>query len=42
MILARPIRATPFGSSPKEFEAYMHAEADKWAPALKDANITVQ
>jgi hypothetical protein len=26
----------------KGFEAYMHAEADKWAPVLKDANITVQ
>ena len=34
--------STAVGSSPKEFDAYMRAEADKWAPVLKDANITVQ
>ncbi len=30
------------GSSPKDFEAYMHAEADKWAPVIKQANIVLQ
>jgi tripartite-type tricarboxylate transporter receptor subunit TctC len=30
------------GSSPKEFDAYMHAEADKWGSVIKAANITLQ
>jgi tripartite-type tricarboxylate transporter receptor subunit TctC len=30
------------GSSPKDFEAYMRAEADKWGPVVKAANITLQ
>jgi len=30
------------GSSPKEFEAYMHAEAEKWGPVVKAANITLE
>jgi tripartite-type tricarboxylate transporter receptor subunit TctC len=34
--------AAPVGSSPREFEAYMRAEADKWGPVLKAANIKVQ
>jgi tripartite-type tricarboxylate transporter receptor subunit TctC len=34
--------SAPVGSSPKEFEAYMHAEADKWGPVIKAANITLE
>jgi tripartite-type tricarboxylate transporter receptor subunit TctC len=34
--------ATPVGSSPKEFDAYMRAEAAKWEPVLKEANIRMQ
>jgi tripartite-type tricarboxylate transporter receptor subunit TctC len=34
--------ATPVGSSPQEFDAYMRAEAAKWEPVLKEANIKVQ
>jgi tripartite-type tricarboxylate transporter receptor subunit TctC len=34
--------ASQVGSLPKDFEAFMRAEADKWAPVLKDANITPQ
>jgi tripartite-type tricarboxylate transporter receptor subunit TctC len=34
--------ATPIGSSPKDFDAYMHAEAAKWEPVLKEANIKIQ
>jgi tripartite-type tricarboxylate transporter receptor subunit TctC len=30
------------GSTPAEFDAYMHAEADKWGPVLKAANIKMQ
>jgi tripartite-type tricarboxylate transporter receptor subunit TctC len=30
------------GSSPKEFEAYMHAEVDKWGPVIKAAGITLE
>jgi hypothetical protein len=33
------IGATPVSSSSKEFDAYMHAEATKWEPVLKAANI---
>lgn len=36
------IGATPVGSSAKEFDAYMHAEATKWEPVLKAANIRAQ
>ena len=36
------IGATPVGTSPKEFDAYMHAEAAKWEPVLKEANIKMQ
>ncbi len=36
------IGATPLGSSSKEFDAYMHAEATKWEPVLKAANIRAQ
>ena len=38
----KKIDATPVGSSPAEFDRYMHAEADKWGPVLKQANIRVQ
>jgi tripartite-type tricarboxylate transporter receptor subunit TctC len=34
--------ATPVGSSPGEFDAYMRAEAAKWEPVLKAANIKIQ
>jgi tripartite-type tricarboxylate transporter receptor subunit TctC len=34
--------SVPVGSSPKEFDAYMHAEAEKWGPVIKAANITPQ
>jgi tripartite-type tricarboxylate transporter receptor subunit TctC len=34
--------ASPVGSSPKQFDEFMHAEADKWAPVLKAANIKAQ
>jgi tripartite-type tricarboxylate transporter receptor subunit TctC len=34
--------ATPVGSSPKDFDAYMRAEAAKWEPVLKEANIKMQ
>ncbi len=36
------IGATPVGSSSKEFDAFMHAEATKWEPVLKAANIRAQ
>ena len=36
------IGATPLGSSPKEFDTYMRAEAAKWGPILKEANIKIQ
>jgi tripartite-type tricarboxylate transporter receptor subunit TctC len=34
--------AVPVGSSPQDFDAYMHAEAAKWGPVLKKANIRIQ
>jgi tripartite-type tricarboxylate transporter receptor subunit TctC len=34
--------ATPVGSSPAEFDAFMRAEAAKWEPVLKEANIKMQ
>ena len=30
------------GSSPKDFDAFIRAEAAKWEPVLKEANIKVQ
>ncbi len=36
------IGAEPVGSSPQEFDAYMHAEAAKWEPILKEVNIKAQ
>ncbi len=38
----RGLGAEPVGSSPAEFAAYMHAEADRWEPILKAANIKMQ
>ena len=34
--------AAAVGSSPAEFDAFMRAEAVKWEPVLKEANIKVQ
>nr|WP_256469808.1 MULTISPECIES: hypothetical protein [unclassified Bradyrhizobium] len=36
------IGAAPLGSSAKDFDAYMHAEATKWEPMLKAADIRAQ
>jgi tripartite-type tricarboxylate transporter receptor subunit TctC len=36
------IGATPVGSGSRDFGAYMHAEAAKWEPVLKAANIRAQ
>jgi hypothetical protein len=36
------IGATPVGSTSKEFDALMRAEAAKWEPVLKAANIRAQ
>jgi hypothetical protein len=36
------IGATPVGSTPSEFDAFMHAEVTKWEPVLKAANIRAQ
>lgn len=38
----RSLGAEPVGSSPADFAAYMHAEADRWGPILKAANIRMQ
>ena len=37
-----PVFAVPVGSSPQDFDAFMHAEAAKWGPILKQANIRVE
>ncbi len=34
--------ATPVGSSPSDFDAFMRAEAKKWEPVLKEADIKMQ
>lgn len=34
--------ATPAGGSPQEFDAFMRAEAAKWEPVLKAADIKIQ
>ena len=34
--------ATPVGSAPTDFDAFMRAEAAKWEPVLKEANIKMQ
>ncbi|WP_315832041.1 tripartite tricarboxylate transporter substrate binding protein [Bradyrhizobium prioriisuperbiae] len=38
----KSLGAEPVGSSPAEFDAYMRAEAERWEPILKDANIKMQ
>ena len=35
----KSLGAEPVGSSSADFSAYMHAEADRWGPILKAANI---
>jgi len=42
LINLEKIGATPVGSGSKDFEAFMHAEAAKWEPVLKAANIRAQ
>jgi tripartite-type tricarboxylate transporter receptor subunit TctC len=42
MTALEKIGATPLGSSPAEFDAYMRAEAANWGPILKEANIKIQ
>lgn len=34
--------ATPVGSSPADFDAFMRAEAKKWEPVLKEADMKMQ
>jgi tripartite-type tricarboxylate transporter receptor subunit TctC len=34
--------AVPVGSSPQDFDAFMHAEAAKWGPILKQANVRIE
>jgi tripartite-type tricarboxylate transporter receptor subunit TctC len=34
--------ATPVGSSPADFDAFMRGEAKKWEPMLKEADIKMQ
>jgi tripartite-type tricarboxylate transporter receptor subunit TctC len=34
--------ATPVGSSPRDFDAFVRAEAAKWEPVLREANIKMQ
>jgi hypothetical protein len=34
--------AVPVGSSPQDFEAFMRAEAAKWGPILKQANVRIE
>lgn len=34
--------ATPVGSSPADFDGFMRAEAKKWEPVLKEADIKMQ
>ncbi|MBN8939544.1 MAG: tripartite tricarboxylate transporter substrate binding protein [Rhizobiales bacterium] len=36
------IGATPVGSSPAEFDAYMRAEAAKWGPVIRAANVRIE
>ena len=35
------VGATPVGSSPKDFDAYIRAEAAKWEPVLREADVKV-
>jgi tripartite-type tricarboxylate transporter receptor subunit TctC len=38
----KTLGVTPKVTAPSEFDAYLHAEADKWGPILKEANIKLQ
>jgi tripartite-type tricarboxylate transporter receptor subunit TctC len=38
----KTLGVTPKVTGPSEFEAYLHAEAEKWGPILKEANIKLQ
>ena len=34
--------ATPIGSSPKEFDAMIHADYEKWGPIIKAAGMKAE
>jgi tripartite-type tricarboxylate transporter receptor subunit TctC len=36
------LAASPIGSSPKEFEAKIRADYDKWGPIIKAAGISAE
>ncbi len=38
----KKVGSVPVGSTPAAFEAFMRAEADKWGPVIKAANIKVE
>ncbi len=38
----KKVGSVPVGSTPGAFEAFMRAEADKWGPVIKAANIKVE
>lgn len=38
----KKVGSVPVGSTPEAFEAFMRAEADKWGPVIKAANIKLQ
>jgi tripartite-type tricarboxylate transporter receptor subunit TctC len=38
----KTLGVTPKVTAPSEFDRYLHAEADKWGPILKEANIKLQ
>ena len=38
----KKVGSIPVGSTPQAFEAFMRAEADKWGPVIKAANIKVE
>ena len=35
------VGAVPVGSTPAAFDAFIHAEAGKWGPIIKAANIRI-
>ena len=38
----KKVGSVPVGSTPQAFDAFMKAEADKWGPVIKAANIKVE
>ena len=36
------LAATPIGSSPKEFDAVIHADYEKWGPIIKAAGMKAE